>query len=40
MCVNYEKQLVSEQAAADEARDRAYKLDLALKKVGRHVSQI
>lgn len=33
MCANYEKQLVAEQAAADAARDRASKLDHALKLV-------
>ncbi|KAL0838499.1 hypothetical protein ABMA28_016622 [Loxostege sticticalis] len=31
MCANYEKQLVSEQAAAGAARDRAAKLDQALR---------
>ncbi|XP_026314027.1 rab GTPase-binding effector protein 1 isoform X1 [Hyposmocoma kahamanoa] len=31
MCANYEKQLVAEQAAADAARDKASKLDHALK---------
>ncbi|XP_049873694.1 rab GTPase-binding effector protein 1 isoform X2 [Pectinophora gossypiella] len=31
MCANYEKQLVSEQAAADAARERANKLDQALR---------
>lgn len=33
MCANYEKQLVSEQANADAAKDRASTLELALKQV-------
>lgn len=33
MCVNYEKQLVSEQAKAEAARERAARLDQALKQV-------
>ena len=34
MCANYEKQLVLEQAKAEQSRDRANMKELALKQVG------
>lgn len=38
MCANYEKQLVLEQAKAEQARDRASVKELALRQVGGKMS--